>query len=199
MPGNAWQKFANLRAFYGFMYGHPGKKLLFMGGEFGVWREWDYDGELEWGLLDWPSHRGLQRYVQDLNRLYRAEPACYRCDFDQQGFEWLDFRDNENSVVAFLRRARTGDDMLIFVCNFTPVPRYDYRIGVPRGGHYRELLNSDAAPYWGSNLGNQGGVPAEPITSHGRPYSLRLTLPPLSTIVLKPGGPRSGDDCQHRA
>jgi 1,4-alpha-glucan branching enzyme len=187
MPGDTWRKFANLRAFYGFMYGHPGKKLLFMGGEFGVWREWNYDGELEWELLDWPSHRGLQRYVQDLNRLYRTELACYQNDFDQQGFEWIDFRDNENSVVAFLRRTRTGDEILIFVCNFTPVPRYDYRIGVPQSGYYRELLNSDAATYWGSDLGNQGGVPAEPVESHGHAYSLRLTLPPLATLVLKPG------------
>jgi 1,4-alpha-glucan branching enzyme len=191
MPGDAWQKFANLRAFYGFMYGHPGKKLLFMGGEFGVWREWNYDGELEWGLLDWPSHRGLQRYIQDLNRLYRAEPACYENDFDQQGFQWVDFRDNDNSVLAFLRRARTSDETLLFVCNFTPLPRYDYRIGVPRSGYYRELLNSDAGAYWGSDLGNQGGVQAEPVESHGHPYSLRLTLPPLSTLVLKPGDRRS--------
>jgi 1,4-alpha-glucan branching enzyme len=186
MPGDVWQQFANLRAFYGFMYGHPGKKLLFMGGEFGAWREWDHDGELEWALLDWPSHQGLRRYVQDLNRLYRDEPACHEVDFEPQGFAWIDCRDSDNSVLAFLRWARAGGEPLIFVCNFTPVPRFDYRIGVPQGGYYRELLNSDAAVYWGGNLGNAGGVWAEPISSHGYPASLRLTLPPLSTVVLKP-------------
>jgi 1,4-alpha-glucan branching enzyme len=185
MPGDAWQKFANLRAFFGFMYGHPGKKLLFMGGEFGQWHEWDHDAGLDWYLLEWPSHRGLQRYLQDLNRLYQTQPAFYENDFDYQGFEWIDFRDSDNSVIVFLRHAHSPDDDLVFVCNFTPLPRFDYHIGVPRGGYYRELLNSDAAAYWGSNLGNNGGVWADTTEAHGRPYSLRLTLPPLATLVLK--------------
>ena len=187
MPGDFWQKFANLRCLYTYMYGHPGKKLLFMGGEFGQWAEWDHEQSLDWHLLnEGPHHKGLQRLVRDLNCLYRSQPALFEVDFDPAGFEWIDCRDWQQGVVAFARRARNPHDFMIFVCNFTPVPRHRYRIGVPVGDYYAELLNSDAAIYGGSNLGNHGGVTAEPIPEHGRPFSLVLTLPPLATLILKP-------------
>ncbi|MDE2059033.1 MAG: 1,4-alpha-glucan branching protein GlgB [candidate division NC10 bacterium] len=187
MSGDIWQKFANLRGFYVYMYGQPGKKLLFMGGEFGQWREWNHDQGLDWHLLtEGPHHKGVQRLVQDLNRLYRAQPALHEVDFDLRGFEWIDCHDWQGSIVSFLRHARNPEDFMIVVCNFTPVPRYGYRIGVPTGGYYVELLNSDAAIYGGSNLGNGGGVTAEPIPDHGQPFSLLLTLPPLAGLILKP-------------
>ena len=186
MPGDLWQKFANLRALYGYMYGHPGKKMLFMGGEFGQWREWNHDGSLEWHLLEYGSHQGLRQWVCDLNRLYRAEPALHEVDFEWTGFQWIDFNDSDQSVVAFFRRARREDEIVVCACNFTPVPRHGYRIGVPMPGRYRELLNSDAAVYGGGNVGNLGGLEAEPISWHGHPYSLSLTLPPLGVIFLKP-------------
>ncbi|HEY7350364.1 MAG TPA: 1,4-alpha-glucan branching protein GlgB [Ktedonobacterales bacterium] len=186
MPGDLWQKFANLRALYAFMYGHPGKKLLFMGGEFGQWHEWNYQASLDWHLLQYESHQKLQRFVQDLNQLYRSEPSLYEVDTDWQGFDWIDFRDADNSVVAFLRKARNQEDFLLFACNFTPVPRYDYRLGVPMPGLYQERLNSDSELYGGSNLGNLGGIQAEGIPSHAQPCSLTLTLPPLAVIVMKP-------------
>ncbi len=185
MPGDDWQRFANLRAMYGFMYGHPGKKMLFMGGEFGQWWEWNHDDSLQWYLCQYESHLGLQRYVRDLNWLYRNEPALYEVDFDWTGFQWIDFNDIENSVIAFLRKDRDQNHLIVCVCNFTPVPRYQYHIGVPSMGWYREVLNSDAASYGGSNLGNGGGVMAEPIASHGSPNSISLTLPPLSVLYLK--------------
>ncbi|MBI5197939.1 MAG: 1,4-alpha-glucan branching protein GlgB, partial [Nitrospirae bacterium] len=187
MPGDFWQRFANLRALYGFMFGHPGKKLLFMGGEFGQWDEWNHDRSLDWHLLQYEPHRGLQRYVKDLNHLYRSQPALYEVDFQWNGFEWIDFHDAENSAISFLRRARNPEDLIVFVCNFTPVPRKNYRIGVPAPGFYREILNSDSDLYWGSNMGNAGGVWAEPRPYQGRPYSVLLTLPPLSVLMLKPG------------
>ena len=186
MPGDDWQKFANLRLLLGYMFGEPGKKTLFMGGEFGQWSEWDHDRSLEWHLLAYEPHQGLQRYVQDLNRLYQAEPALYEVDFEPSGFEWIDFRDADTTVVSFLRKGRRPGPPLVFVFNFTPVPRYDYRVGVPEPGFYRELINSDAAWYGGSNLGLGGGIWAEAVPWHGRPYSLRLTLPPLGMLVLKP-------------
>jgi len=187
MPGDLWQKFANLRCFSAYMYGHPGKKLLFMGGEFGQWREWDHEQSLDWHLLDeGPYHKGLQRLVRDLNCLYRSQPALFEVDFEARGFEWLDCHDWQHSVVSFLRRAKNPDDFVVFVCNFTPIPRHGYRIDVPVGGAYAELLNSDAAIYGGSNLGNDGEVTAEPTAERGRPFSLALTLPPLSTLVFKP-------------
>jgi len=186
MPGGLWQKFANLRLLYGFMYGHPGKKLLFMGGEFGQWREWSHDESLDWHLLEGEPHWKLHQYVKDLNRLYTAEPALYQVDFDWRGFEWIDFRDWEHSIVSFLRRAKDPHNFLVFTCNFTPAPRYRYRIGVPEGGYYREILNSDSARYGGSNIGNAGGVWAEPTPWQGRSYSVSLTLPPLAVVVLKP-------------
>jgi len=185
MPGDTWQKFANMRALLGYMWGHPGKKLLFMGGEFGQWTEWNCDTSLEWHLVEYHYHKGLQKYVSDLNRILRSEPAMYRMDFDHHGFEWIDFHDTDASVISFLRWSGNPDDFLVFVFNFTPVPRYGYRIGVPRSGFYRELLNSDSAFYGGSNLGNLGGVPADLQPCHNRPYSLSLTLPPLSALVFK--------------
>ena len=187
MPGDAWQKAANLRAFYGFMYGHPGKKLLFMGGEFGQTREWSHDRSLDWHLLDaGPFHLGLQRLVRDLNGVYRREGALHEVDFEPAGFEWVDCNDWQSSVVAFLRRAREPGDVVLVVSNFTPVVRSDYRVGVPRPGRWRELVNTDADAYGGSGQGNAGGVWAEPKACHGRPHSLLLTLPPLSTVILKP-------------
>jgi 1,4-alpha-glucan branching enzyme len=186
MPGDDWQQFANLRALYAFMWGHPGKKLLFMGGEFGQRREWDHDRSLDWHLLDQgPYHRGLQRLVRDLNRLHRHEPALHELDADPAGFAWIDCADWEQGVLSFLRRARNADDCVIVVCNFTPVPRHAYRVGVPRPGYYRELLNSDAGEYGGSNLGNGGGAWAEPTSWQGQPQSLALTLPPLGVLLLK--------------
>jgi 1,4-alpha-glucan branching enzyme len=187
MPGDMWQKFANLRALYGYMYGHPGKKLLVMGSEFGQWNEWNFDKGLDWNLLEYDSHQKLMKYVEDLNALYRSEPAFYEVCFDWRGFQWIDFHDAENSILAFIRKARDPEDFLVFVFNLTPVPRFGYRIGVPRGGFYREILNSDSSLYWGGNVGNSGGVHAENIISHkGFPFSLKLILPPMSALVLKP-------------
>ncbi len=188
MPGDEWQRFAGLRALYGFMYGHPGKKHLFMGGEFGQVREWNHDASLDWHLLgQGPYHGGLQALVRDLNRVYRAEPALHQVDFDPAGFQWMDCSDAEQSVVAFIRRARDSRDFVLVVCNFTPVPRHGYRVGVPVEGFYRELLNTDALVYGGSNVGNGGGVLAEARPLAGQPCSVSLTLPPLGVVVLKPG------------
>ncbi len=185
MPGDVWQKAANLRALYGFMYAHPGKKLMFMGSEFGQWREWAHDRSLDWHLLDEPVHEGLRRWVEDLNRVYRREPALHEVDGDPAGFEWIDCSDNENSVVSFLRRATDPADCVVVVLNFTPVPREGYLVGVPEAGWYREILNSDAGIYGGGNVGNGGGASTEPIVTHGRPHALRLTLPPLGCLMLK--------------
>lgn len=185
MPGDPWQKFANLRVLLGYMWTHPGKKLLFMGGEFGQWKEWNEREALQWELLNYPSHRGMLKFMQDLNRLYQAEPALWEVDDSWQGFEWLAFRDNENSTLAFLRRARNPQNELMVVCNFTPVPRYHYRIGVPRKGYYTELLNSDAGVYWGSNLGNDGGVWSEDYGWGAHPYSVSVTLPPLGIVIFR--------------
>jgi 1,4-alpha-glucan branching enzyme len=187
MPGDDWQRFANLRAFHGFMCGHPGKKLLFMGGEFGQTAEWNHDRSLDWHLLGMgPYHAGLRLLVRDLNHLYRREPALHEVDFDPAGFAWMDCSDAPQSVVAWIRRARDPRDFVLFVSNFTPVPRPGYRIGVPRGGEFRELLNTDAHCYGGSDMGNGGAVQAEATPWQGQPCSLRLTLPPLATLVLKP-------------
>jgi 1,4-alpha-glucan branching enzyme len=190
MPGDDWQRFANLRLLYGYMYSQPGKKLLFMGGEFGQWREWDHEHGLDWHLLDYSPHQGIQRWVTDLNAALRSEPALHELDFDSGGFEWVDANDHESSVLSYLRRARGPGDIIVVACNFTPVPRHDYRIGAPRGGEWVEILNSDAIQYGGSGVGNLGGVMAERRSHHGRPFSLRLTLPPLGVIVLKSSGER---------
>ena len=188
MPGDDWQRFANLRLLYAFMWAYPGKKLLFMGGEFGQSGEWSHDRSLDWHLLDMgPYHRGLQALVRDLNRLYRAEPALHQVDFEPAGFQWMDCSDAEQSVVAFVRRARGARDLMLIVCNFTPVPRHGYRVGVPVEGFYREVVNTDAAVYGGSNVGNGGGVRAEARAWAGQPWSVVLTLPPLGVLVLKPG------------
>jgi 1,4-alpha-glucan branching enzyme len=185
MPGDMWQKFANVRAFLGYMYGHPGKKLLFMGSEIGDWNEWSHDRCLPWELLQFDYHRKLQDYVRELNRVYRSHPALYEVDFSYTGFEWLDFRDVENSIISFLRRSASGR-FLVFVCNFTPVPRKKYAIGVPEPGYYREILNSDSSLFGGSNMGNAGGVESQPVPSHSRPHSLRITVPPLAVVVFEP-------------
>lgn len=186
MPGDEWQKFANLRLLYGFMFGHPGKKLLFMGSEFGQWSEWNHDASLDWHLLESPLHSALARWVRDLNTLYRGQPALYELDFDAAGFAWVDCKDFERSVVSFLRRGRNPGDQLLFVCNFTPIVRRNYRVGVPRGGFWKEVLNSDAPLYGGSGQGNFGGLDAVPLPIHGHPYSLNMTLPPLAVVVYQP-------------
>ena len=185
MPGDVWQKHATLRALYGYLYGHPGKKLMFMGSEFGQWREWNYDESLDWNLLQDPLHAELARYVRDLNLIYRAEPSLYELDYNPKGFCWIDCNDNENSVISLVRYARDPNDALVMIFNFTPVPRAEYRIGVPQPGYYAELLNSDGSIYGGSNLGNGGGVQSEGIAAHGFDHSLRLTVPPLGCLYLK--------------
>jgi 1,4-alpha-glucan branching enzyme len=185
MAGDEWQKFANLRLLFGYMYAQPGKKLLFMGDEFGQMQEWAHDGGLEWQALQYPPHGGLQNWVEQLNRLYAHEPALHELDTDPQGFEWIDCNDNVASTLALLRKGKSSQQQIVVACNFTPVPRIGYRLGVPTGGFWRELLNSDAKEYGGSGLGNLGGVVAEPQDAHGRPYSLNLTLPPLAMLFLK--------------
>jgi 1,4-alpha-glucan branching enzyme len=185
LAGDAWRKYATLRALYGYMFSHPGKKLLFMGGEFGQWREWNHDRSLDWHLLDDPSHAGLRRYVQVLNRHYRGQPALYQLDFEPSGFRWIDCHDNENSVISFLRPARDPRDSIVAVFNFTPVPRQGYRIGVPEAGYWAELINSDSAMFGGSNLGNGGGVESDPIRDHGFDQSISLTIPPLACLLLR--------------
>jgi len=188
MPGDDWQKFATLRALFGFMWAHPGKKLLFMGGEFGQRREWTHDGELDWALTELPAHAGLQQLVADLNRLLRAEPALHEDDFSRDGFEWVEGQDADRVVIAFLRKPAEGGAPLLVACNFTPVPRENYLLGVPARGHWRELLNTDAPAYGGSGWGNLGGVDSSPLPAHGRLHSLRLVLPPLATVVLRHEG-----------
>lgn len=185
MPGDQWQRNANMRLLFGYMYGHPGKKLIFMGAEFGQWREWSHDESLEWNVLQYPSHYKLQRWIKDLNHLYKSEPAMYEIDFEHGGFQWVDCGDWEHSIVSFLRRGKTTRDIILIVCNFTPVPRYKYKVGVPHGGYWKEILNSDAEIYGGGNHGNFGGIKAAPVPFHGRDHSLSLTLPPLSVSFFK--------------
>ena len=187
MPGDDWQMFANLRALYGYMWTHPGKKLLFMGGEFGQRREWTHEGELEWWVAALPEHAGVQRLIRDLNRIYRREPALHQVDFSPDGFEWIDADNAEASVIAFLRKPAAEGAPLLVVCNFTPVPRRNFLIGVPRRGTWKEILNSDAREYGGSGWGNLGEVESVPVSAHGRVESLNLSLPPLATIVLRWG------------
>ena len=187
MPGDRWQRFANLRAYYAFMWTHPGKKLLFMGGEFAQEREWNYDGSLDWHLMDDPMHRGVHALIRDLNRLYRVEAPLHELDADPQGFAWIDCNDRDNSVLTYLRRARQPDDIAVVACNFTPVVREGYRVGVPHPGFYHEVLNTDSEWYGGGNVHNEGGRQAEEVPWHGHPYSLNLTLPPLAAVVFKRG------------
>jgi 1,4-alpha-glucan branching enzyme len=185
MPGDEWQKFANLRLLYAYMWAQPGKKLLFMGGEFGQVREWGHDTSLEWDVLQYPLHSGMQNWVEQLNRLYREQPALHAMEAEPAGFEWIDCNDHLSSTISLLRKTKSGKDNIVVVCNFTPVPRMGYRLGVPSGGFWRELLNSDAREYGGSGMGNMGGLKAEEEPSHGRPQSLLLTLPPLGALFLK--------------
>jgi 1,4-alpha-glucan branching enzyme len=185
-PGDLWQKFANLRLLYSYMWTHPGKKLLFMGSEWGQWNEWDFDRSLQWDLLQWESHLGLQKCVADLNRLYRSQKALHELDFDGAGFEWIDCHNHEESTFSYLRFARDRRDFVVVCCNFTPVPRLNHRLGVPEAGWYEELFNSDSSYYGGSNIGNGPGVTAVETPSHGRPASIELHLPPLAAVVLKP-------------
>ena len=187
MPGDAWQRFANLRVLLAMMWTHPGKKLLFMGGEFGQYREWAHEEQLEWALLEHPAHKGVWRLIQQLNAVYRAEPALHEIDFEGAGFEWVEGGDAQHSVIAFLRKPKAGAPVLV-ACNLTPVPRQGYRLGVPEGGHWQEVFNSDASEYGGSGWGNFGGVTAQDAPHHGRPCTLALTLPPLSVIVLRGSG-----------
>ena len=185
MPGDDWQKFANLRLLYGFMFGHPGKKLLFMGDEFGQWSEWNHDASLEWHLLKNPLHAGLQRWVRDLNTLYRGQSSLYEFDSNPAGFEWVDCKDSQRSVISFLRRGRSAGDQILFVCNFTPVVIENYRVGVPLEGSWKEILNSDAPLYGGSGQGNFGGLSTIPLPIHGRPFTLNMRLPPLGVVAFQ--------------
>ncbi|MHB1716186.1 MAG: 1,4-alpha-glucan branching protein GlgB [Acidimicrobiales bacterium] len=184
MPGDDWQRRASLRLLYGYQFGQPGKKLLFMGSELGTAREWDHESALDWGLLDDPAHAGIARWIGDLNALYRTNSALHELDTDPAGFEWVQLHDAATSVVSFLRRGSTGSPVLV-VCNFTPVPRHNLVVGVPEGGRWRELLNSDATEYGGSGQGNYGGVDAQPVPAHGRPRALTLTAPPLGCLFLE--------------
>jgi 1,4-alpha-glucan branching enzyme len=187
MPGDIWRKFANLRLFYGFMYAHPGKKLLFMGSEFGQWDEWKFEQALDWQLLEKEQHRMLQKYVRDLNSVYVTEASLHEVDFEAKGFEWIDFRDADSSIITFIRRAKRPSDYIVVVCNFTPIPREGYRIGVPDKCFYKEILNGDSQQYWGSNMGNLGGVHSEEVPWHGKPCSVKITIPPLAVLYFKPG------------
>jgi 1,4-alpha-glucan branching enzyme len=187
MPGDDWQKLANLRLLFGYMFTHPGKKHLFMGGEFGQWGEWDHDSELEWHLLDKEQHRGVQKWVSDLNRLYRNERALFDKDVESEGFQWINLNDQDNSVISFLRSGKDMARCLVVACNFTPVVRYDYLLGVPFGGEWKEIINSDSELYGGSGVGNLGRVNALDDGSYGRDFSIRVTLPPLGMVVLKHG------------
>ena len=185
MAGDEWQKAANLRLLFGYMYTQSGKKLLFMGGELGTWNEWYHETSLDWHLLEYDRHKGIQRWVEDLNRFYRAEPVLYEYDCDGRGFEWVDCNDDENSVLSYLRKGRVPTDLMLVVCNFTPVVRHNYRVGVPRAGFWSEVLNSDAELYGGSHQGNMGGLETSPVSQHGHFHSLNLTLPPLAVICFK--------------
>ncbi len=185
MPGDYWQKFANLRLLFGYMYAHPGKKLIFMGGEFGQWDEWYHEKSLDWHLLEYPQHQGIQKWIKDLNNLYKTEPLLHELDFEPTGFEWIDFSDADHSIISFLRKAKDSKDVILVVCNFTPVARFNYRIGIPFKGCFREILNSDSWIYGGSNCGNGREVETEQTPFHGKPYSLSLTLPPLGILFLK--------------
>jgi 1,4-alpha-glucan branching enzyme len=185
MPGDLWQKFANLRLLFAYMYAQPAKKLLFMGGEFGQWGEWTHDHSLEWHLLQHDSHRGLRSWVSDLNRAYRDERALHELDCDPTGFEWIDGSDSQQSMLSFMRRSKGGDQIIAAIFNFTPVPRHNYRVGVPRGGYWQEILNSDSESYGGAGFGNLGGAEAGAVPAHGRQQSLNLIVPPLGAVFFK--------------
>ncbi len=186
MSGDLWQKFANLRLLYSYMWTHPGKKLLFMGSELAQWHEWNYDGEIQWDLLQWDTHRGIKQLLGDLNHLVQREPALHQIDFRGEGFEWLDCMNNNDSIISYVRKAEDPNDFVVVACNFTPIPRLGYRLGVPKAGFYSEIFNSDSSFYAGSNVGNHPGCQAEWHGHHGRPASMYINLPPLATVVLKP-------------
>jgi 1,4-alpha-glucan branching enzyme len=186
MPGDMWQKFANLRLFLAYMYAHPGKKLLFMGSEIGQWSEWKHEDSLDWSLLENEPHKKTQQFLTQLNHLYRNEKALWQVDFDWQGFEWLDYQDWENSIISFVRYGKDKSDYIVAIFNFTPVPRINYRIGVPEKCFYKEILNSDAKCFFGSDVGNMGGVNSDEVSWGLRNFSLRLTIPPLGALYLKP-------------
>ncbi|MCK5268376.1 MAG: alpha amylase C-terminal domain-containing protein, partial [Spirochaetes bacterium] len=186
MPGDRWQKFANLRLAFGYMFAHPGKKLMFQGAEFGQWSEWDESKSIDWHLLEWDDHQQLANYIENLNRVYKKYPAFYELDFDPGGFEWIDYYDWESSIVSFIRRGRNPDNIIVVAANFTPVPRYDYRIGVPIHTDWIEILNSDSEIYGGSNMGNEGGFYSDEVPWQDMNYSLNLTIPPLSLIIFAP-------------
>jgi 1,4-alpha-glucan branching enzyme len=188
MPGDDWQKFANLRLLLGYMYAQAGKKLLFMGAELGQWREWHHDESLDWHLLEYERHAEIKKWIEDLNRLYRSEPALYELDCEPAGFEWIDGSDVEHSIISFIRKGKSKSNGVIVVCNFTPMTHFNYRVGAPSAGLWAELLNSDAGQYGGSGQGNLGGVEAAPVPWHGRPYSLNITVPPLATVFFKSNG-----------
>jgi 1,4-alpha-glucan branching enzyme len=185
MPGDDWQKFANLRLLFGYMYAQPGKKLLFMGGELGQWSEWSHERSLDWHLLDYAPHQGLRRWVRDLNTAYRDEPCLHALDCAPGGFEWIDCNDAEQSTLTLLRRGKEPGEAIVVAFNFTPVPRHNFRVGVPWGGEWKEILNSDATSYGGSGQGNMGGLAAAPIAWHGRTHALNVTLPPLGLVMFK--------------
>jgi 1,4-alpha-glucan branching enzyme len=185
MPGDEWQKFANVRCLFTYMFAHPGKKTLFMSMEFGQWSEWNVWADLEWHLLQYEPHQKLKQFMSDLNQLYRSEAALYNHDFAQEGFQWIDCSDNRHSVVAFIRRSKDAEEFIVAVCNFTPQPHSHYRVGVPEMGFYTELFNSDAREYGGSNMGNLGGKWTDEWSYHSQPYSLDLCLPPLGVLILK--------------
>ena len=187
MPGDEWQKFANLRVLLAYMYAQAGKKLLFMGGEFGQWNEWYHEASLDWNLLALPLHEGLRRWVEDLNRTYKDEKALHERDFEPGGFQWIDCNDSQQSTISLMRKGNREEDTVLVACNFTPVPRHNYRVGAPGGGFWREILNSDSTTYGGSGQGNMGGIESAPLPFHGHPYSLNLTLPPLGAVYLKRG------------
>ncbi len=185
MPGDEWQQFANLRLLIGYMYGHPGKKLLFMGAEFGQKREWSHDMSLEWHVLCFWQHSGMQRWVKDVNAVYKNELALFEDDNSWNGFEWIDCNDSENTVLSFLRKSPSTGDMIVCVCNFNPVPKYGYKVGVPKAGYWKEILNSDSEAYFGSNIGNLGGVNTKDYSTHARPYTIEIALPPLAAVFFK--------------
>ena len=186
MPGDLWQRFANLRTLYSYMWTHPGKKVLFMGGEIAQWHEWNHDESVQWHLLQWESHQGIQRLIMDLNRVYKEHAALHEVDFTGEGFEWIDSHNSEESVLAYLRKAKDPGEQVLVAVNFTPVPRDSHRLGVPGPGWYAEIFNSDSERYGGSNMGNDGGIEAEPIPWNGREWSIGLTVPPLACVMFKP-------------
>jgi 1,4-alpha-glucan branching enzyme len=185
MPGDEWRQYANARAFLAYMWTHPGKKLLFMGQEIGQREEWNYNQGIRWELLEFEPHRQLQAFMRELNRLYRANPALYEVDFHYSGFEWVDFHDGQNSIIAFLRRGHDPKDFILVCCNFTPVPREGYEFGVPEEGFYQEILNTDSELFGGTNMGNGGCVSSQPVPKHDRPHSVSVTLPPLAVVAFK--------------